>query len=395
MDSILELPSSHGIEIDDIIRFGEGAKVDSAVAANEPSYTESPGVLLVAKVCEALVKLGYDDTDISNVGRLVSENLMTSETSDLQRTGEGENDVTTSKTEVDTPATRVGKTLGNLLDKDVLRSRTVHINSNEPVVLINHAPRMSPDFLGQVTNETVTQLQNKWNIWPVRVYAGPFVMVSADGFSITLLNVVNTNLGGPNMVELLDMPCDAVEWSRWRRKDLWRDRQFLYSETQDGPPLPPEFRDDGSEQSITSDGDSEESLSWDSSVVHSPQQTPLPQGEEATGRGEQDAILALPPRPRLEDMQEDVATVQLAEGLMPEDNDLLEAPEPHIEHPTWSRQDDSISLLDLIRSQAATLSPFGKDTQGPGSLEDGGDVGGDHPAVDKSSSDGSDDFVVV
>ncbi|KAL6251660.1 hypothetical protein RBB50_001870 [Rhinocladiella similis] len=397
MDSFLELPFSFGIEVDDIIRSDESAKDDLSVATNQPSDTNGAGVLLVAKVCDALAKTGYDDGDILKVGRLVSGNLMTSETSSSQSMYDerapldrGEDD-TSSKTERDTPATQVGRSLRNLLDKNATQSRTIHINSNEPVVLINHALRMNSDVLDQITNETIAELQNKRNIWPVRAYAGPFVPVSANGFSITLLNVVNTDIGGPNMVELLDMPCDAPEWSRWMRKDVWRDHQFLYCEKQDGPTLPQEFGDDGSEQSITSDGDDDESSSSDTSVV--PSQTPSFQ-EEDTGRDEQDAVPALPPSPQVEDTA-DVSSVQLEVEPIPEDNDLPEAPEPHIQHPTWHRQDDSASLLDLIRSQAETLSPFGKDTRYPQPQEEAGDAVGDQPDAGNPSSDGGDEFVVV
>ncbi|KAK6383046.1 hypothetical protein LTS17_003716 [Exophiala oligosperma] len=382
MDSILNLPSFHGIKVDDIIWFD---KHDATVAENRPSDTKSPGVLLVAKVCDALAKMGYDDADIVKVGSLVSENLMSNETSssptmydESTSLDEGEDD-TTSKAERDTPASQVGRSLQNLLDQTLPRSRTVHINSNEPVVLINHATRMSSEVLDQIANETITQLQNKWNVWPVRAYAGPFMPIASDDFSITLLNVVNTNIGGPNMVELFDMPCDGPEWSRWMRKDVWRDRQFLYREKRDGPGLSQDFEYDGSEHSITSNGGDDESFKSDTSVVLS--RTPSLQ-EEDTGHQEQGVVPALPPSPQLE-----------GEPMSEEDNTLPEETEIHIEHPTWHRQDDSTSLLDLIRSQAATLSPFDKDTRDPGLREEADDAG--EPAVEQTSSDGGDDFVVV
>lgn len=41
------------------------------------------------------------------------------------------------------------------------------------------------------------------------------------GFSISLLNVVNTNLGGPSMLQLLDAPSEAAGWAAPIRKETW------------------------------------------------------------------------------------------------------------------------------------------------------------------------------
>jgi len=44
------------------------------------------------------------------------------------------------------------------------------------------------------------------------------------GFSITLLNVVNTDIGGPSMIELLDYPCEATGWSSPISKRTWEEK---------------------------------------------------------------------------------------------------------------------------------------------------------------------------
>jgi dihydroxyacetone kinase len=41
------------------------------------------------------------------------------------------------------------------------------------------------------------------------------------GFSISILNVVNTNIGGPSMIRLLDDPCEAAGWTAPIRKETW------------------------------------------------------------------------------------------------------------------------------------------------------------------------------
>jgi dihydroxyacetone kinase len=41
------------------------------------------------------------------------------------------------------------------------------------------------------------------------------------GFSITLLNVVNTDIGGPGMIELLDAPSEVTGWAAPIQKTTW------------------------------------------------------------------------------------------------------------------------------------------------------------------------------
>lgn len=80
--------------------------------------------------------------------------------------------------------------------------------------------------LGSVVAEVVAQLLADYSIRPVRVLAGSYMTsLNGNGFSITLLNVVNTDIGGPSMIELLDDPCEAVGWTApiqtttWERKN--------------------------------------------------------------------------------------------------------------------------------------------------------------------------------
>jgi triose/dihydroxyacetone kinase / FAD-AMP lyase (cyclizing) len=59
----------------------------------------------------------------------------------------------------------------------------------------------------------------------VRILAGTYMTsLNGPGFSITLLNVVNTDIGGPGMIELLDAPAEAVGWAAPVSKLTWEQR---------------------------------------------------------------------------------------------------------------------------------------------------------------------------
>jgi len=207
---LLGMPESYGVkshDLSDVVQFDGGARNPFT------NQTSGAGVVLVAKICDALVNWGYGGEDVQKVGGLVARNLMTCES--LQVGHEAGLDIDVEIDEegrkMEDARRRVELMLEGLLEKDGRRSRSVTMNSNEPVVLINQSKRIGQAVFNGVVDETVTQLQQDWNIWPVRVYAGPYVAMPGDGFSITLLNVVNTDIGGPSMVQLLDAPCAAPE----------------------------------------------------------------------------------------------------------------------------------------------------------------------------------------
>lgn len=54
------------------------------------------------------------------------------------------------------------------------------------------------------------------------------------GFSISLLNVVNTDIGGPSMIELLDYPCEATGWSSPIAKTTWEAKNTATREDTTG-----------------------------------------------------------------------------------------------------------------------------------------------------------------
>jgi dihydroxyacetone kinase len=116
----------------------------------------------------------------------------------------------------------VGKMLAQLLDQTDKDRAYLNVNSNEVVLLINNLGGVSVLELGGITAEVVTQLEKNYGIRPVRVISGTFMTsLNGMGFSITLLNVVNTDIGGPSMIDLLDKPTEATGWSAPVQKTTW------------------------------------------------------------------------------------------------------------------------------------------------------------------------------
>lgn len=202
------------------------------------------GTVLVHKITGALAARGAKLEDVYNVGKLVTENLASVGASldhvhvpgralpDLtskDNLGNGEvevgmgihNEAGSGRAKVELPelVTTMLKQLLDSADKD---RAFVNVNSNEVVLLVNNLGAVSVLELGGITTEVVAQLEKTYNIKPVRVLAGTFMTsLNGLGFSISLLNVVNTNIGGPSMIQLLDEPCEAVGWAAPIRKETW------------------------------------------------------------------------------------------------------------------------------------------------------------------------------
>lgn len=379
-DSVLAVPMSGGIKSDDvadIVHFDWSARGDAA-SAIPSTATTGAGVVLVAKVADALVHMGYGDEDVQKVAGLVARNSMTGESTHVEHEDIGlgsDLDLTVS----DAAQQRVTSVLKGLLDKNIPRSRCVTMNSNEPVVLINHSTRIAAEDFSRIVDETVMQLQHGWNIWPVRVYAGPYVVMPDDGFSITLLNVVNTDIGGPSMVQLLDAPGDAPRWDVCVRREAWREKELLSREEKSDEDT---AWDDASEHSMQSAETGSLNIELEPSTRVEPGISGQDQGPlEETSPASQDSGVA------------DEADISLEEPE-PQETPLSEEeslPERRIEHPTWERRHDSMSLLDLIRSQASILVPFGKEEP---AMEETPKNPAESPKV-AVPSDNSDEFVLV
>ena len=416
-NSFLDLPRSHGVKVEDLITFNpeDGAAHHSSKSNSGDSTTTTTtgaGTILVSKILDGLAQWGnYTDEDAQKVGNLVAKNLITCSSTQADQLASEPEDPTL----VDGPMRTVDAMFKGMLQQTIPRSRYVHMNSNEPVMLINFDGPMSAErrhLLEYVYNIAITDLQQKWNIWPVRVYAGAFLPGSGGektgDFSITLLNVVNTEIGGPSMPQLLDSPCAAPEWNRCWRKEVWRGRDLVSREDDEKAWLGTGVVADDdydSEQSVTS-ADDNESVGSDAltlAILNNPrqmasespaverEQDPTEEGENAgqealehdqPSAGTQTEEAVADDRDGSADAH-DLAGASVQKQALPEQPDL---PAKHIDHPSWERQDDSTSLLDLIRSQASLIAPFGVGSGGHGVADIEGDVAEVKPDEPESSS---------
>jgi len=204
------------------------------------------GTVLVHKISGALAALGRPLSEVAKVARLTAENLvsvgaslehvhvpgrsLTDSAQEKLALGEVElgmgihNEPGSGRAKVELPEL-VNRMLAQLLDPNDRDRHFLHVNSNEVVLLVNNLGGVSVLELAGITTEVVEQLEKTWKIRPVRIISGTFMTsLNGLGFSITLLNVVNTDIGGPGMIELLDAPCEATGWSAPVPKKTWEEK---------------------------------------------------------------------------------------------------------------------------------------------------------------------------
>ncbi|KAK8110504.1 Dihydroxyacetone kinase 1 [Apiospora kogelbergensis] len=236
----------------DILNFGmavekakaAGLDVDMVVVADDVGRRGIAGTVLVQKIAGALAAQGRSLQEVAKVARLVANNLVSVGASlehvhvpgrappdpkskdglgfDEVEVGMGiHNEPGSGRAKVQLPEL-VKTMLSQLLDQSDADRAFLNINSNEVVLLVNNLGGVSPLELGGITAEVVGQLGAQWGIRPVRVLSGTYMTsLNGLGFSISLLNVVNTDIGGPSMIQLLDDPCEATGWAAPIRKETW------------------------------------------------------------------------------------------------------------------------------------------------------------------------------
>ncbi|KOS19055.1 Dihydroxyacetone kinase 1 [Escovopsis weberi] len=215
------------------------------------------GTVLVLKIAGALAATGRPLEEVARVARLAAANLVSVgaslehvhvpgrasvEGGDEDGSGSGSgsgsglargeveigmgihNEAGSARERVELPQL-VGRMLAQLLDKSDGDRAFLDVNSNEVVLLVNNLGGVSVLELGGITAEVVAQLADTYGIRPVRIISGAFMTsLNGLGFSITLLNVVNTDIGGPGMIELLDAPAEVTGWSAPITKASWEAR---------------------------------------------------------------------------------------------------------------------------------------------------------------------------
>lgn len=199
------------------------------------------GTVLVLKIAGALAARGASLQEVAKVARLTADNLVSVGAS-LEHVhvpgravdqegglaaGEVEigmgihNEAGSGRGKMDLPEL-VTKMLAQLLDPADKDRAFVNVNSNEVVLLINNLGGVSVLEMGGITSEVVSQLGDRYSIKPVRILTGTYMTsLNGLGFSITLLNAVNTEIGGPGMIDLLDAPSEVPGWSAPIRKETW------------------------------------------------------------------------------------------------------------------------------------------------------------------------------
>jgi dihydroxyacetone kinase len=118
----------------------------------------------------------------------------------------------------------VKKMLAQLLDQSDKDRAFLEISKNDKIVLlINNLGGVSVLELGGITAEVSKQLTESYSIKPVRLLAGTFMTsLNGMGFSISLLKLVDTKLGGgKSLLELFDAPAEAVGWTAAIAPSTW------------------------------------------------------------------------------------------------------------------------------------------------------------------------------
>ncbi|OAA68753.1 dihydroxyacetone kinase [Niveomyces insectorum RCEF 264] len=225
----------------DVLNFGMA--VEKARAAGVPVEM----VVVADDVSGALAARGYDLASVAGVARLAADNLVSVGASLAHVHVPGRREDSEKKDDDDDDALRadeveigmgihnepgsarvqgvalpalVSTMLRQLLDPaDADRAfvRVPATAGGDVVLLVNNLGGVSVLELGAITAEVVAQLARDWHIRrPVRVLSGTYMTsLNGLGFSISLLNVVDTGLGpdGPTLLQLLDDPAEATGWA--------------------------------------------------------------------------------------------------------------------------------------------------------------------------------------
>ncbi len=113
----------------------------------------------------------------------------------------------------------VAHILKRLLDHHDPERGFLKVDSNEVVLMVNSLGGIGFSEMGAITTELVLQLEKDHDIKPIRIYTGSYMSaINCYGFSVTLLNIVNTDSGGSSMLDLLDAPSETNVWRQSIRR---------------------------------------------------------------------------------------------------------------------------------------------------------------------------------
>jgi len=182
------------------------------------------GLPLLLKICSATAAAGYSLKEVLRVGKLVVKNLI-SVGSNLRP---DLHDGTESSPSEPNMSLRVRHMILGMLHPKLRCPDFVQVNSNEVVLHVSGHSGLTVLELGAITAEVVKQMEH-WNVRPVRIYTESVSESSLLGrqgipskdFAITILNVCNTDIGGPSMIQLLDAPVEAAGWTAFVKGRSW------------------------------------------------------------------------------------------------------------------------------------------------------------------------------
>lgn len=214
-----------GVDVDvDVLIVGDRISTESPAEEGRkatrtgPRMGQGAGWVLAVKMAGAAAGMGYGFEEVRRVARLVGENVgsvVGVSTSTASVEGVSDN--------------RLGDQVTDMLAR-LLRPNSestlaqLRVTSNEPVLLLDTRGSHTTREIHALLSHTIRQLQGDYNVKPVRVYAGAYMAgpdESEKGFSISVLNVVNTEIGGPSMIQLLDAPCESEGWRVRVTKEEW------------------------------------------------------------------------------------------------------------------------------------------------------------------------------
>lgn len=256
--SAVEKARAAGVKVEMVV-VGDDVGVGRA-KAGKVGRRGIAGTVLVLKIAGALAASGASLQDIHSVAKLTAENIVSVAASldhvhvpgralpdpkskealatEEVEIGMGIHNESGSERAVACLPEMVKVMLKQLLDWEDKDRAFLRVDSNEVVLLVNNLGGVSVLEMGGITTEVVTQLEIHYNIKPVRILSGTYMTsLNGLGFSISLLNTVNTNLGGLSMLQLLDAPSEVTGWHAPIRKETWEEKS---NQTRDDPVKSPE-----------------------------------------------------------------------------------------------------------------------------------------------------------
>ena len=307
----------------------EGNQSDPIQAGTTPSSSLMASKFLNAAICGALSDMGYEEEAIAKASNRVADNVV-----------EARN-IRADEAVVD-----------ELLDREKLQLQGIYLNSNEPVLLLEVPKSTDPSILNiQDLKGKLLGILRTRGIRPVRVYVRPEEDVNASHFGFCLLNVVNTDIGSPSMVALLDAAYHNAEWRDYLLvKEAYNGYDLLWQNVA----LP--ARSKVQMQSSNADQSVEPEIGAGPELIDDQSAHPEPEEAEAFRTTEKVAAPSLPGQHRdVNAPQEDIEDEEPKQLEHPAFKELREreAARVCIQHPTWSRADSSQGLLDIITTHAA------------------------------------------